>query len=88
MVRAVLYLLITVLVLTLLRGVLGILAKSLPSFFQPDAPQRRQPRAGGQLRRDPVCGAYVSEDIAVRKKVGNKTFFFCSEACRDKHHEG
>lgn len=88
MVRAVLYLLLTVLVLTLLRGVLGILARSLPSLFQPGAAQHRQPRAGGQLRRDPVCGAYVSEDISVRKTVGNKTYFFCSETCRDKHREG
>ncbi len=85
MVRAVLYLLVTVLVLTLLRGVLGILAKSLPALFQTGSPQRRPPRAGGQLRRDPVCGAYVSEDVSVKKTVGNKTFFFCSESCRDKH---
>jgi len=87
MIRAALYVLASVLVLALLRGVLGILAKNFPSLFQPGSPQPRQPRSGGQLRRDPVCGAYVSEDISIKKTVGHKTFFFCSTACRDKHEE-
>jgi len=88
MIRAVVYLLVTVLVLALLRAVMGVLQKGVASLFQPDAGQRRDaPRSAGQLRRDPVCGAYVSEDLAVKKSVGNKTYFFCSPACRDKHHD-
>lgn len=88
MIRAVLYLVVTLVVLTLLRGVIGILGKSLMSMLQPEAGRRRgEPRAGGQLRRDPVCGAYVSEDVAVTKTLGKKTFFFCSPACRDKHQD-
>ncbi len=89
MMRAVLYLLATVVILTLLRGVLGILGKSLSSMMQPGgAPQRGEPRRGGELRLDPVCGAYVAEDTAVTKTVGKKTFYFCSAACRDKHQDG
>jgi YHS domain-containing protein len=88
MIRAVLYLLATVVILTLLRGVLGIVGKYLQSMVQPGGgPQRREPRAGGQLLRDPVCGAYVSQELAVKKTVGRKTFYFCSPACRDKHQE-
>ncbi|MBM3746411.1 MAG: hypothetical protein FJW34_11495 [Acidobacteria bacterium] len=88
MMRAVVYLLITVVVLALLRAVMGVLQKGVASLFQPDAGQRRTaPRSAGQLRRDPVCGAYVSEDLAVRKTAGHKTFYFCSPACRDKHHD-
>jgi YHS domain-containing protein len=89
MIRAVVYLIVTVLVLTLLRGVIGLLGRTFMSMSQPEGGGRRtEPRAGGQLRRDPVCGAYVSEEVAVKKTVGKKTFFFCSPACRDKHQEG
>jgi len=89
MIRAVLYLIATILILTLLRGVIGILGKTFMSMLQPEGGQRRgEPRSGGQLRRDPVCGAYVSEEVAVKKTLGRKTFFFCSAACRDKHQEG
>jgi len=89
MMRAVLYLIVTVLVLALLRGVIGILGKTFLSMLQPEGGRRGgEPRSGGQLRRDPVCGAYVSEEVAVKKTLGKKTFFFCSPACRDKHQEG
>jgi YHS domain-containing protein len=88
MIRAVLYLIATVLALALLRGLLGVLGKNFPSLFQPGgASGRSEPRAGGQLRRDPVCGAYVSEDAAVKVTLGNRTFYFCSAACRDKHQQ-
>jgi YHS domain-containing protein len=88
MIRAVVYLLVTVLVVTLLRAVMAVLQRGVASLFQPDAGQRRAaPRSAGQLRRDPVCGAYVSEDLAVKKSAGTKTFFFCSPACRDRHHD-
>jgi len=88
MIRAVLYLLLTVLVLTLLRAIIGVVSKALTSQLQPNTGQPGRERSGGQLRRDPVCGAYVSEDVSTKKTVGNKTFYFCSPACRDKHQTG
>jgi len=40
---------------------------------------------GGELRKDPVCGTYVSEDTAVTKRINGETLHFCSPACRDKY---
>jgi len=41
--------------------------------------------AGGELKRDPVCGTYVAENAAVTSKIGGRTLHFCSQACRDKY---
>lgn len=86
MIRAVLYLLAGIIIITLLRALIGVLSKTFLSLLQPDGkPRHAEPRSGGQLRRDPVCGAYVSEDASVKMTVGNRTFYFCSTVCRDKH---
>jgi len=39
------------------------------------------------LRKDPVCGTFVSEAISVKLKTPAGTLHFCSEACRDKYVE-
>jgi YHS domain-containing protein len=41
--------------------------------------------AGGELRKDPVCGTYVSADTSVTKRIDGQTVHFCSPACRDKY---
>ena len=43
------------------------------------------PRAGGELKKDPVCGTYVAPATSVSKTVKGEQFFFCSTACRDKY---
>jgi len=40
---------------------------------------------GGELKKDPVCGTYVSADISVTKRINGQTLHFCSPACRDKY---
>ena len=40
---------------------------------------------GGELKKDPVCGTYVSVDTAVTKRINGQTVHFCSAACRDKY---
>ncbi len=39
----------------------------------------------GELHKDPVCGTYVAESSALRRQSGGQTFYYCSEACREKH---
>lgn len=39
---------------------------------------------GGELKKDPVCGTYVSTAASVSKKVGGEIVYFCSTECRDK----
>jgi YHS domain-containing protein len=41
--------------------------------------------AGGELKKDPVCGTYVSADTSVTKRINGQTVHFCSPACRDKY---
>jgi YHS domain-containing protein len=59
-------------------------------FVSRSQPQRRQPPppsvpAGGELRKDPVCGTYVSVLAGVQEKVKGEVIYFCSEGCRKKY---
>lgn len=86
MMRAIFELIMTVLVITLLRSVIGILAKGI---FHPSAPaastgRRPSVPAGGELKKDPVCGTFISTATAIHKKIGGETYYFCSADCRDR----
>jgi YHS domain-containing protein len=87
MMRAILELILTVFVITLLRSVIGIFAKSM---FHPSTPSAASPGqkpsvpAGGELKKDPVCGTFISTATAIHKRVGSETYYFCSSDCRDK----
>jgi YHS domain-containing protein len=43
------------------------------------------PKTGSELHKDPVCGTYVSEATGFRKQASGQTFYYCSQACKDKH---
>lgn len=45
-------------------------------------------KPGGELKRDPVCGTYVSLASAVTKTVDGQVLHFCSPSCRDKFRAG
>jgi len=49
------------------------------------APQRPPAQAGGELKRDPVCGTYVSTAASVTTKINGQIVHFCSEECRRKY---
>lgn len=91
MLRSLVYILATVLVISLLRSILGVLGKAVSGLFDSgSASAHANPRpsaapVGGELKRDPVCGVYVSTAVSVKKQSGGETLHFCSEACRDKH---
>jgi YHS domain-containing protein len=40
---------------------------------------------GGDLQKDPVCGAYVSPAASVTRKVNGALVHFCSEECSAKY---
>ena len=50
-------------------------------------PQRPAPPVspGGELKKDPVCGTYVSPAVSPSTRVNGETVYFCSPACRDKY---
>jgi YHS domain-containing protein len=49
--------------------------------------QERRKQGAMPLVRDPVCGTYLLPDRAIKTGSGDSTLYFCSEACRAKHHD-
>ena len=35
------------------------------------------------MPRDPVCGMDVDKDKAIKSKIGDRTYYFCSQSCAD-----
>jgi len=95
MFRYVLIFLLVLILLPVLRGWLGALARMLMNWAvgtsSTGASSQRSPTAppsqagSTMLHKDPVCGTYVSEAVALTLKEGGQTLWFCSESCRDKH---
>jgi YHS domain-containing protein len=54
-----------------------------PVASKPIRPAPNVP-AGGELKKDPVCGTYVSVNASITKRVNGETLHFCSADCRDK----
>jgi len=36
---------------------------------------------GETMPRDPVCGMIVDKDTSIKRKIGDRTYYFCSETC-------
>jgi len=66
-----------------LRGLLSG-ARRDRAYDRP-APGAPPLRSGGDLKRDPVCGTYVSTAVSVKRTVKGQVVHFCSNECRDKH---
>jgi YHS domain-containing protein len=73
--------------------VFAILRSFFRSLFQTRRDVTRQPPptsrptvvAGGELKKDPVCGTYVSTGASVTRTVDGQVLYFCSKECRDKY---
>jgi YHS domain-containing protein len=87
MLRALAYLIASLLVFSVVRSILGIVLKGFADLFQPRSTRGPNPPkvpAGGELKKDPVCGTFISTSTAIQKRVSGETYYFCSEDCRDK----
>ncbi len=92
MFRYILELIVVVVILTLLRSVIGVLMKIFSATFGGGASStagqtaRRPPSvpAGGELKKDPVCGTFIAAATSIQKRIGSETYYFCSVDCRDK----
>jgi YHS domain-containing protein len=89
MVKAVLYVFLAIFLISLLRSIIGIVGKGVGALFEPDSSARNsadsEPRKAGELKRDPVCGTYVSTATSVKKTVDGQVVHFCSAACSEKY---
>jgi len=90
MLRFFFYLLALIFGITLLKSVIGVIARAVlgSGSGSSSTPQRRPEQApmGGVLRKDPVCGLYISEATSVKLQRDGQTYHFCSEKCRDAFH--
>jgi YHS domain-containing protein len=89
MIRTVLYLLVAIFLLTFLRYVIGAITRGFADLLHPQRPSQpagpaRQTETVGELKKDPVCGTYVSAATSVRSTFRGEVLYFCSAACRDK----
>jgi len=88
--RLIFYVVVGVVILTLLRSVLEAVGKAFsgatsspPSSGDPHG-QAQQSQKPQSLKKDPVCGTFVSVATAMQKTKGGETYYFCSAECRDK----
>jgi len=86
--RAVLLLFFSIVVISVLRAVLGIIGKLFSGFSAPapasSSAQRPAAPLPEALKKDPVCGTFVASSTAIQLTKGGQTYYFCSPACRDK----
>jgi YHS domain-containing protein len=89
MLRAIAYLIASVLVISVVRSIIRIVLKGFADLFHPASQPQKGPvmpvvPAGGELKKDPVCGTFISNATVIQKRVGGETYYFCSTECRDK----
>ena len=90
MFRAILYLIVSVVVISVIRSVMGMIAKLFGDMTSSSAPPPSPgPSAAASsepesLQKDPVCGTFVAPSAAWQKASGDKTYYFCSTHCRDQ----
>jgi YHS domain-containing protein len=89
MIRALAYLIASVLVIGIVRSIVRIVLKGFADLFHPPESAQTGPHAtpipaGGELKKDPVCGTFISTATAIQKRVRGETYYFCSTECRDK----
>ena len=92
LIRVIEFLVGLMVVLSMVRSLVGAITKAY-SGRSDTSPQQRagnasrpQPPtpAGGELKKDPVCGTFISTATAFQKFAGGQTYYFCSTECRDR----
>ncbi|HXP84441.1 MAG TPA: YHS domain-containing protein [Bryobacteraceae bacterium] len=93
MFRAILYLIVFIVAVSVIRSVMGIIGKLFGAMMSPQAPPVSNTQSGRaatpsptmeSLHKDPVCGTFVAPSTAWQKVSGGKTYYFCSTQCRDQ----
>ena len=39
------------------------------------------------MPRDPVCGMEVDKETGIKRKIGDRTYYFCSQSCADVYEQ-
>jgi YHS domain-containing protein len=82
--------LLPLLLFLFLRRLLGGIFASLrkPAARSSASPPRPPAHAGGVLRKDPVCGTYVTAESGIARTIQGEVVYFCSQECSDKYRAG
>ncbi|HEY1242320.1 MAG TPA: hypothetical protein VGF16_17270 [Bryobacteraceae bacterium] len=78
------------LVLFLVRWLFNSIVTTFRSSGASPAKSHQAPPvpAGGELKKDPVCGTYVAANGSLTRTVRGELVYFCSPQCRDKYRAG
>jgi len=90
MIRTILYLLVAVFLITLVRAFVGIIGRAVGDLLRPGSSaggreSAQRPKPGGELKKDPVCGAFVPVSTSLTKTVKGEMVYFCSPECRERY---
>lgn len=91
MLRWLVYMLGSIFVIALMRGVIGIVTKGVAQLFEEESAQKpasgstaKPGKFGGELVKCPACGVFFPPGKGVAKTVQGNTLSFCSDQCRAK----
>jgi YHS domain-containing protein len=75
-------------VFALLRYLVVAVVRAFSQFMGTSGNSAQAPAGAapthGELKKDPVCGTFVSTSSSVKQTVNGELVHFCSTACRDK----
>ena len=72
----------------LLRSLLAPLVNAVAALLTPSPsppPKQATAKPAAELKKDPVCGAFISPELAVTEKHKGQIVHFCSQKCRDEY---
>lgn len=95
MLRAIVYIVVSIFLITLLRGIIGIITKGVGQLFEGETNTNANTAAakpaaspqggfGGELMKCSVCGTFATPIASLTLQRGGDTYHFCSAACRAK----
>ncbi len=56
-------------------------------FFQIKKREANELIMGGEMVQDPSCRVYIPKNTAIRQKIGQHQYYFCSQECARKFYE-
>ena len=68
----------------ILLGIAIVVLIMVARLFFPSSPRKGEELGATEMVRDPNCDTYVPKQQAIRRTLGQKEHFFCSEKCADE----
>jgi YHS domain-containing protein len=89
MLRFVVILLVSILLISIVRSIVGMIMHGFSELMKgpsqtPEKARGPEVPVAGELKKDPVCGTYVSTATAFKRSAAGDTIYFCSAECRDR----